>query len=62
MSEEDAERVFEPFFRAGGDSVIRQIPGNGLGMSIIHTIIERHGGEIHLESKMNIGTKVKVVL
>ncbi|SHN72416.1 sensor histidine kinase [Desulfitobacterium chlororespirans] len=61
MSEEEAERVFEPFFRADR-SCIRQIPGNGLGMSIIRTIIERHGGEIQVESKLNMGTKVRVVL
>ncbi|MDR2023492.1 MAG: HAMP domain-containing histidine kinase [Hungatella sp.] len=61
MTEEDAARAFEPFFRADR-SRLQQIPGNGLGMSIIQAIIERHGGEIHLESKINIGTKVTVVL
>ncbi len=34
MAAEDAKRVFEPFFR-GDQACIRQIPGNGLGMSII---------------------------
>ncbi|GLC82292.1 sensor histidine kinase [Lacrimispora brassicae] len=61
MTEEDAARAFEPFFRAE-HSRLQQIPGNGLGMSIIQTIIERHGGQIFLESKINIGTKVTVVL
>lgn len=61
MTEEDAVRAFEPFFRAE-HSRLQQIPGNGLGMPIIQTIIERHGGEILLESKINIGTKVIVVL
>ena len=61
MSEEDTKRVFEPFFRADC-SYVQQTPGNGLGMSIIRTIIERHGGEIRIESKMNIGTTVIVIL
>ncbi len=61
MTEQDAARAFEPFFRADR-SRLQQIPGNGLGMSIIQAIIERHGGEILLESKINIGTKVTVVL
>lgn len=61
MTEEDAARAFEPFFRAD-PSRLQQIPGNGLGMSIIQTIIERHGGDILLESKINVGTKVTVVL
>lgn len=61
MSEEDTERIFEPFFRADR-SCVQQTIGNGLGMSIIRTIIERHGGEIYIESKMNIGTEVTVIL
>ncbi len=61
MTEKDTVRAFEPFFRTD-HSRLQQIPGNGLGMSIIQTIIERHGGEILLESKINIGTKVIVVL
>ena len=61
MSEEEIQQVFEPFFRANRRG-IRQIPGNGLGMSIIRTIIERHGGEIHVESKVDMGTNVMVVL
>ncbi|MEL7623007.1 MAG: HAMP domain-containing sensor histidine kinase [Clostridiales bacterium] len=61
MAAEDAARVFEPFFR-GDQACIRQIPGNGLGMSIIGAIIEGHGGEIQVESVMDVGTKVTVVL
>ena len=61
MTEVDAARAFEPFFRAD-HSRLQQIPGNGLGMSIIQTIIERHGGKILLESNISIGTKVTVIL
>lgn len=61
MTEEDTARIFEPFFRADS-SRLRQIPGNGLGMSVIHGIIEKHGGEINIESKINIGTKITVKL
>ena len=42
MSEEDLERIFEPFFRT------KDAPktGTGLGLAITKKIIERHGGKI----------------
>lgn len=61
MSDEETEMIFEPFFRAER-SCVQQISGNGLGMSIIRTIVERHGGEIRIESKIDIGTTITVIL
>ena len=42
MSEEDLERIFEPFYRT---EEARKI-GTGLGLAITKKIIERHGGTI----------------
>ena len=48
-------RVFERFFRA--DNVITKVSeGTGLGLFIIKTLIEAHGGKIWFESEENIGT------
>lgn len=44
---EERERVFEPFARLGG-SRSRASGGVGLGLAIVATIIELHGGKIEL--------------
>lgn len=40
---DDRERVFDRFFRRGGDS-----SGSGLGLAIVKSAVERHGGTITL--------------
>jgi len=42
LSEEDLERIFEPFYRSNASNV----SGSGLGLSIAAKIIRKHGGEI----------------
>ncbi|WP_046684750.1 sensor histidine kinase, partial [Janthinobacterium sp. KBS0711] len=44
IAEEWHERVFERFVRLGG----AQLPGSGLGLSIVRRIAERHGAHIVL--------------
>ena len=57
IADEDLERVFEPFF-----STRRRGKGTGLGLSIVNSIIERHHGEIVIESELGRGTTVLVTL
>ena len=59
MTPEQLERVFEKFYRADPSGVI---PGTGLGMAIIKSIIEQHGGTIVIESEYGKGTKVMLYL
>lgn len=56
---EDQQRIFEPFYRG---SNIDSIPGTGLGLSIVKTIIDLHGGEIFIESQVDVGTTFTVTL
>ncbi len=55
IHENDQHRVYDPFFTT------KEIgKGTGQGMSIAHTIIERHGGTITLNSQKDIGTTFTV--
>jgi signal transduction histidine kinase len=47
------DRVFDPYFST-------KPSGTGLGLSLTKTIIEKHGGEIFLESREERGTTVNV--
>lgn len=58
MTAKELEHAFERFWRA--DSQSGSIPGTGLGLSICKEIIDRHGGQIALDSTPGVGTSVKV--
>jgi two-component system OmpR family sensor kinase len=53
----DAEQAFERFYQASPD---RSTPGSGLGLSIVRSIVERHGGTVELETRLGEGTTVRM--
>ncbi len=54
-------KIFERFYRVDkGRS--RKMGGAGLGLSIVKTIVDRHKGQIHVESELGIGTTFTVTL
>ncbi len=53
ISPEDLKHIFDPFFS-------RKDNGTGLGLAIVQGIMEQHGGKIKIESKVGIGTTVKL--
>ena len=46
---DEQKRIFERFYRS--PSVKNQIPGSGLGLSIAHSIVEAHNGELTVSSR-----------
>ncbi len=48
-----ADKIFEPFQRAHSGEAY---PGTGIGLSIVQRIIERHGGQIWVETEAAKGT------
>jgi signal transduction histidine kinase len=56
----DLPHIFERFRR--GRNVEGRIPGTGIGLSGVRTILEQHGGSIGVESAVGHGTTVTVRL
>jgi len=57
MDEETKRKIFEPFFstkESGG--------GTGLGLAVVHGIVERHGGSVRVESAPGKGTTFAIEL
>jgi signal transduction histidine kinase len=50
-----SKTLFEPFHRLHG---VDEFPGNGIGLSIVKRVIDRHNGTIWLESEPGVGTTV----
>lgn len=58
---EDAAHVFERFWRAD-KARTRARGGSGLGMSIVASIVRRHGGNVRFDSSVEHGSTVTVWL
>lgn len=51
----DLPRVFDPFYTTKPD-------GTGLGLSVVHSIIQEHGGRVIIDSGIGRGTTVRIQL
>ncbi|MCP4501898.1 MAG: HAMP domain-containing protein [Deltaproteobacteria bacterium] len=55
ISEQNLEKVFEPFFTT------RSKKGHkGMGLAVVHRIVEDHHARIHIDSRLSKGTQVVV--
>ena len=53
----DLPKVFEPFFSAK-----EKVSGIGLGLAIVHGIVQSHKGKVEIKSELGIGTTVSIIL
>ena len=61
IPEDDLSHLFERFYRVE-KSRSQDAGGTGLGLAIAKEIIEAHGGNISISSKLNVGTSVRIEL
>lgn len=56
---DELHRVQEEFFRG---KLARRMPGSGLGLSIVRAILDKHRGDLTVESELGAGTVVTIRL
>lgn len=59
INQKDQTQLFESFSR--GEN-IESIPGSGLGLTVVKTCVELHGGNIHVSSAVGVGTTFIVTI
>jgi len=55
----DLPRVFDPYFTTKGLGAEK---GTGIGLAVCHSVVEKHGGQVTLDSVPGEGTTVSVYL
>jgi signal transduction histidine kinase len=58
ISPADHERIFELFRRSG----TQDLPGEGIGLAHVRTIVRNLGGDITVSSELNVGTTFTILL
>ena len=61
IDEADRARVFERFFRTH-QAAESEVPGAGLGLALVDSIVQAHGGTVTVESPAGRGSRFRVVL
>ena len=61
IPEEDLPRIFERFYRVD-KSRSTGAGGTGLGLAIAKEIVDAHGGNVDISSKVGVGTRITITL
>jgi signal transduction histidine kinase len=61
IPEDRLDKIFDPFYCVDR-SRSRELGGSGLGLSIVKMIIEKHGGEIKVQSVADVSTTIVIRL
>ena len=55
IEKKDIQRVFEKFYRAESRDG-KNVPGSGIGLTLVKEIIEAHGGNVEVQSELGRGS------
>ncbi|CAM3076776.1 HAMP domain-containing sensor histidine kinase [Streptobacillus felis] len=61
IDEDQIEKIFDRFYRVD-ESRNKETGGNGLGLSIFKRILEIQNQKYTMESKINVGTKITIII
>ncbi len=61
VAKADQKKIFEKFFRAE-NSLVHETKGSGLGLALVHHIMEAHGGGVEVESAPGKGSTFTLVI
>ncbi len=61
ISSEDLERLFQPFMQIDS-GLNRQFEGTGLGLVLVQRLTDLHGGSVHVESEVGVGSRFTINL
>lgn len=64
ISKQDLKRIFDRFYRADKSRTRKNAPneGTGLGLSIAKSALLHMGGDLSIQSELNVGTTVQIEL
>jgi PAS domain S-box-containing protein len=61
IAPDDLARLFTPFVQVDS-SLNRQFEGTGLGLALVQKLTDLHGGSVHVESELGVGSRFTINL